>query len=122
MNRLRAAPASVTTADAVLDLIVEMVAERVVARLGSTPTNEYYDQRTSPLGRRRFLEAARRGAFPSTKQGKLVLARRADVDRWIATARRAPVEVPESDDELSDEGLFAASGVVLAPAPGKVKR
>ncbi len=122
MSRVRAALATATTADAVLDLLVDMVAERVVARLAVSTTNDFYDQRTSPLGRRRFLEAARRGEFPSTKRGKLVLARRADVDAWIAMGRRAPPEVPEASDELSDEDLLVASGVVLAPAPRKVKR
>ena len=110
------------TVDAVLDLFVDMVADRVVARLGATPANDYYDQRTSPLGRRRFLEAARRGAFPATKRGKLVLARRTDVDAWIAAGHRAPAVLTSPSEDLSDEALLAASGVVLEPPPRKVKR
>lgn len=51
-------------------------------------TSEFYSQHDSPLGKRRFLEAARAGAFPSSKRGKLVLAKRADVDAWIAAAER----------------------------------
>jgi hypothetical protein len=106
--------------DDVLDLLADLVAERVIARLGEVPQggHEYYDQRLNPLGRRRFLEAARRGAFPSTKQGKLVLARRADVDAWIASSKRdtqVSTASTAEGDALSDEDLLAASGVVLAP-------
>lgn len=108
--------------EAALDLFVDMVADRVAERLHAIPTNEYYDQRSNPLGRRRFLEAARRGAFPSTKRGKLVLARRADVDAWIAAGHRAPVERTKPSEDLSDEELLAASGVVLEPTPRKMKR
>lgn len=108
--------------DAVLEQAIELVAERVVARLGVTPTHDYYDQHSSPVGRRRFLEAARRGAFPSTKRGKLVLARRADVDTWITAGRRAPPQVHADEAELSDEDLLAANGIVLAPVHGKLKR
>jgi hypothetical protein len=106
--------------DAVLDLLADLVAERVIARLGEVPQggHEYYDQRLNPLGKRRFLEAARRGAFPSTKQGKLVLARRTDVDAWIASGKRdARVSTASTaeGDALSDEDLMAASGIVLTP-------
>lgn len=110
------------TVNAVLDLFVDMVADRVAARLGAAPANDYYDQRSNPLGKRRFLDAARRGAFPSTKRGKLVLARRTDVDAWIAAGHRAPVVHTKPSEDLSDEALLAASGVVLEPTPRKMKR
>ena len=44
---------------------------------------EYVTQHTSPLGKRRFLNAARRGEFPSTRKGKLVLATKSDLDAWL---------------------------------------
>jgi hypothetical protein len=41
-----------------------------------------------PITKRKFLEHARAGAFPSFKRGKTVLAKRADVDAWIAGGER----------------------------------
>ena len=110
--------------DALVDLIADRVADCVVERLNAAQTQEYYDQRSSPLGRRRFLEAARRGTFPTTKRGKLVLARREEVDRWINAGARTPVP-PSTDansDENSDEALLAACGIELAALPTRHKR
>lgn len=109
------------SAERVLDLLVDMVADRVAARLGATPANDYYDQHGSPIGKRRFLEAARRGAFASMKRGKLVLARRVDVDAWIRAGQRAPRSVSPTTETDSDEALLHANGVVLAPVPRRTK-
>lgn len=46
----------------------------------------YYDARTAPTGPTTFRRAAAAGAFPSFKIGRKLMARRADVDAWIATA------------------------------------
>lgn len=79
---------------------------------GLTPKAEFYNQNTSPLGKRRYLEAARRGAFPSFKNGKLVLARREDVDGWIAS-RRHPSNQREKADLADDlDALLAGAGIV----------
>ena len=109
------------SADHVLDLLVDMVADRVVARLGTTPANDYYDQHASPVGKRRVLEAARRGAFASMKRGKLVLARRVDVDAWIRAGHRTPRSVSPMSETDSDEALLHANGIVLAPVPRRTK-
>lgn len=114
--------------DALLEALTERVVERVLERLDhharTASDRAWYTQRDSPLGRRQFLEAARTGAFPSTKRGKLVLARRDDVDRWLLDARRTPS--PSARDavegELSDEALLAANGLMLAPAHAARKR
>lgn len=81
--------------EAAVDL--DDLAERVAELLGGR--REYYDQATSPLGRRRHLEAARRGAFPSYKEGNRVLAKRADVDAYIRAnpvTPKAPRERPKA--------------------------
>ena len=47
-----------------------------------------------------------------------MLARRADVDAWIASSKRdtqVSTASTAEGDALSDEDLLAASGVVLAP-------
>lgn len=101
--------------EAALALLADYVADRVLARLVERPrvAHDYYDQRSNPLGKRRFLEAARRGAFPSTRCGRLVLARREDVDRWLASRTRAkPMTATRDDDDL--EKLLADAGLVAS--------
>jgi hypothetical protein len=73
--------------------------------------DDVVDQYTSPLGKRRHLEAARRGAFPVTRHGRLVLARRADVDAYRMKPRPGPksahVPPPRSSSSVIDEGTTA---------------
>ena len=77
--------------DGLVDALADRIAERIQARLGQRP--RYYDAADNPLGSKRsFLDAARRGEFPSFRRGKRVLARREDVDAWLeAGERRSPV-------------------------------
>ncbi len=49
--------------------------------------SETLNQHTSPIGKRQYLEAARRGDFPSTKAGKLVIVTREDWDIYMAKHR-----------------------------------
>ena len=63
---------------------------------GKVAHPDYYDQNTSPLPKRRYLDLARRGAFPSSKIGKQVLAQRVDVDAFIAS--RAVLGRPSPSD------------------------
>ncbi|MDB4931663.1 MAG: hypothetical protein JWM10_4147 [Myxococcaceae bacterium] len=116
---LRATVARSLTADVVFELLVEKIAERVAERLGATPEPGYYTQHENPLGRRRFLEAARRGAFPSAKQGKLVLARREDVDRWLRSRERPSAESRTAGVEEDLDALLEGAGVL---APGVTVR
>ncbi len=114
---------SVITLNAVLDQLADMVAERVAARLCAPTTADYYDQHKNPLGKRRFLESARRGDFPSTKQGKLVLARRADVDRWLDSRERPRAESRTEGSEEGLDALLLGAGIVgsgmTSPRRGK---
>jgi len=47
--------------------------------------NGFYDAKTAPMGRSAFLRLARQGAFGATKVGRRVIARKDDVDAWIAS-------------------------------------
>lgn len=72
----------------------------------TTPKPEFYSQLDSPLGKRRHLEAARRGTLRATKVGRLVLARREDVDAFIDAQGSAGAKQGHVDEDiLSDWGL-----------------
>ncbi len=89
------------------DELVDAIARKVV-ELQRTP--DYYTPTDAPIKKRAFLEAARRGDFPSSKLGKLVIAKRADVDAWIATKRR----------QTAANDTVDLKGYRLAP-PGKAR-
>jgi hypothetical protein len=101
---------------ALLALVADAVAERLgEARQDGGEDGRYYSADDSPLPRRAFLRLARKGAFPSFRVGKKVLALRADVHAWIEAHPQKP---PPPSDEPSDAELFEAAGVVLrAPLP-----
>lgn len=103
--------------DALADRIADRVADRISAQLPDrTAAVDYYDQRTSPLGRRRFLEEARRGSFASTRRGKQVLALRSEVDGWLAASmrRRQPANDQAEPREAADDcdALLKKAGVI----------
>lgn len=54
--------------------------------------SRYYASDTpgNPLGRRAFLDHAKRGSFPSFRPGKKVLALKSDVHAWIESQRYVP--------------------------------
>ncbi|WP_438001093.1 hypothetical protein WMF26_16315 [Sorangium sp. So ce185] len=68
---------------------------------------EYYDAKTSPTGPTTFRRAAAAGAFPTFKVGRKPMARRADVDSWIATQARTPKPKGQSGDDV-DAAFFAS--------------
>lgn len=75
------------------------------------PHPDYFDQHTSPLNKRRYLDLARQQAFPAFKVGKQVLALRTDVEEFIASravmGRPSPPLPPpdEMDAVLARAGL-----------------
>jgi hypothetical protein len=86
--------------------LARLVAEELRAA-GAGGAGEFYSPEDNPLGSRRaFLEAARRGDFPSFKPDRRrTLARREDVDRWIASTQRPqPAPKPAND---GDEAYLA---------------
>lgn len=79
-----------------LGVLLDALAERIVARLlASSPSPnhpEHADARANPLGTARaFLDAGRRGDFPTFKRGREIVARWVDVLAYIerrAVARK----------------------------------
>ena len=96
-----------------LEALLDALAERIAARLSRQPsTVAYYTSEDNPLGSKRaFLDAAARGAFPSFKAGRRVLAKREDVHAWIESRERKRTE--HDDHDMTDEALLARAGVKL---------
>lgn len=90
-------------ASAELDERIRKVATEIAAR----PT--HVSQRTvgtvCSLPSRDFLAAARAAAFPSSKVGRLVLARTEDVVTWVDSLRR---RAPSTEQDEEDACLAAA--------------
>lgn len=65
-------------------------------------TSEWVDQYSSPLGKRRHLEAVRHGKLTASREGRRVLVRRADIDAYfVANAIPRPLSAtPTVDDVL----------------------
>ena len=100
--------------DEVFRALIRAEVEAALNARGLAAKPEYCDQNNNPLGKRRFLEAARRGAFPSFKSGKLVLARRDDVDRWLVSRTR-PFVPREKDPPADDvDALLAGDGITAS--------
>jgi len=65
----------------------------------------FYNQRDSPLGRRKHLAMVRRGALPGNRVGRDVLIRRELVDRFIETQRAATRGSSKAQDPLAGWGV-----------------
>lgn len=88
--------------------LAEATAELVAAQIEITVSaNDKVHQYDSPLGKRRHLELARAGAFPSQKVGKRVLVKRADLNDWLAKngEQRGVQTEDEEIDEMISEAL-----------------
>lgn len=90
----------------------QVLLEELLQLLAPAPRSEWMHQDSPdlPLPRRTYLRAARDGRFPARRDGKLVLARREDLDRYIANlplrsarAARLVADVPLDAHRLADE-------------------
>jgi len=114
----------------------ELHAQLQAAPAGMTEpdTREPYSQDSLPPGimRRPYLDAARRGDFPTSKIGRLVLCRVADWEAFAATRKTTPRRkrvderpVPANDTpstpkltaHMTDRELHARAGVPLRAVP-----
>ncbi len=75
-----------------LDEVFSAVLRRAVVQLREDNAATYCDERTSPLPRGLYLQAARKRAFPARRQGRHVVAKRSDV---IAYFESLPLLVPD---------------------------
>lgn len=83
--------------------IAEGVSDLVEAYLAKgAATSDWIDQAHSPLGRRRHLDLVRQGKLPARKDGKKMLVRRSDIDRYLDGDDRAvvPTQKPVGADEV----------------------
>ncbi|MDX2055677.1 MAG: hypothetical protein SFV15_24960 [Polyangiaceae bacterium] len=85
----------------VFRLLARLIAP-YLTELGQTEAELYYDQHTSPLGKRRHLNLARRGALPAHKVGRRVLVRHVDVHAYIVAHRVPAVAYEPDSDPLAD--------------------
>lgn len=98
-----------------VDLVVERIACAVVRKLAEGGSNEFVDQNSSQLGRRRHINAIRTGELPGRQVGRQYVARKVDLDAFIAQLK-PPVSssrhAPEDDDtdELAAELGLIRSG------------
>jgi hypothetical protein len=104
-----------------IDVLAERIAAKITAR--DVPTiPRYATAKANPIGSERaFLDAGRRGAFPTFKLGRQVAARWEDVERYVESRQRptrVPDGMPAPDD---DRALLAKAGVRLGP-PAKPAR
>lgn len=83
---------------AILDALAELIAEKLAARLGTSPSR-YASAMDNPLGSpRAFLDAHRNGRFPTFKRGREVVARWCDVEAYIESRRTKPAERGVTDE------------------------
>lgn len=77
------------------DAVLEIVQATIRQGLAES---EWVDQESSPLGRRRHLELARRKVLRSTKEGRRVLIRRDDLNAYLESKGLASARTDEEDE------------------------
>lgn len=87
------------------------IARAVVDELRAGQGADFYDQSSSPLGVRRHCAAIRAGKLPGTKVGRRWLAKRSDVERYMADLAAKPTREPSREEQLAAElGLRVVTG------------
>lgn len=79
-----------------------------------SPPREYYSQNDSPLGKRRHLALAKKGAFPSRKVGRAVLVQRGDLHEFIdshASVHSEPQSEVDNEGRNEDADVLADWGL-----------
>ena len=113
LSTMTACPPGLTV-DTLLDMLARALAPRIAERLGASKPR-YADVKNNPFGSgRAFLDAARRGDFPTFTRARKVTALWVDVETAIE-ARRRPVQAKE-DDTADERAMLEAAGVRLRGA------
>jgi hypothetical protein len=92
-----------------LRLKLHSLIDEIVDAIEQTAAPEYVDQKSSPLGRRRHLELARKGVLKSTKEAGKVLIRRVDIERYLERKSRIVVD-EKADEDREVAKVLAAMG------------
>jgi excisionase family DNA binding protein len=97
--------------EALARALAPAIARAVVAELQAGSLPDQIDQHASPLGPRRHVKAIRDGKLPGVNVGRRWLARREDVDQYVAMlANTKPKHSPKLTPE---EALAAELGIEL---------
>ena len=100
-----------TAIDALARALAPAIARCVVDELRAGQSPDFYDQHSSPLGPRKHCAAIRSGKLPGTKVGRRWLAKRTDVERYMAELSTAPKHEQSREDQLAAElGLRVLPG------------
>ena len=94
--------------DALIDVLAERVADKMAARMGAS-SPRYATARSNPIGSPRgFLDAARRGDFPTFRRGRCVAALWAEVESYVERRK-----LPGSPEQDEDRAALLRKGLVL---------
>jgi hypothetical protein len=92
-----------------VDAVADRFADRIVARIAPASADRFAGAKDNPLGSARaFLDAGRRGDFPTFKRGREVVARWADVLAYIEgrqCRRKARPAAPANTNTAPTEPL-----------------
>lgn len=111
--------------EALLRRVVREELANVLASMGIRATPEHATAKSNPLGSERaFLDAARKGTFPTFKLGREIAARWADVQAYAerrtitrsTLAEAPPIESAPTDPDEARRATLDRAGVVLRPA------
>lgn len=80
--------------------LARLVAREVVAELTA---DDWVDQTASPLGNRRHVRLLKSGTIPGRQLGRRWLARRADIDAYLATPKAKAAKEPKTADSIAKE-------------------
>lgn len=86
------------------DAITEMISAHVERQ---TTGAEWVDQSVSPLGRERHMRLVRTGTLPGKKDGKRILVRRADIEKYLE--KKTVIRVDEKADEDREAARILAA-------------
>jgi hypothetical protein len=104
---------------ALVEELAERVAQRVVEKLTADELTGFVDQSTSPLGRRRHIEAVRSGRLPGRRLGRRYIAKTSDVEAYIASTTARADRSNESVDDV--DALAAELGLESRPHANRKK-
>jgi hypothetical protein len=114
-----------------LDVLLEGIFQKFEQRLDDLlsgqaqhQTPRYADAKNNPLGRARaFLDAGRRGEFPTFKRSREVVARWSDVEQYIERRGKPTPPASTLDDDLEllrKAGVPVLGGGCAPPTPPSV--
>lgn len=106
--------------EGILCVLADLIVERMAARAAPDGAGRWASAKDNPLGTARaFLDAGRRGDFPTFKRGRGVVARWSDVTAYIEArpcerkARPRPVAPPAPvDANARRRAQLVAAGVL----------